>query len=121
MGTKTKLSLSMDDLTLGDMELFEDATGKDMMEVLKPRPVIDEETGRPVKDPDDPKGRPLMAPQVTSKAFLGLVFIALHRQNPELTIADVKAMPLKSIDFEIEQPAEESDVDPTQQEPDVSE
>lgn len=109
----TKLKLSMDDLTLGDMELFEDATGKDMMDVLKPRPVIDEETGRPMKDPDDPKGRPLMAAQVTSKAFIGLVFIAMRRENPDLTIADVKAMTLSSIDFDIEQPTEASEVDPT--------
>jgi hypothetical protein len=107
-----KLRLSMDDMTLEDMELFEDATGRDMMEVLKPRPVIDEETGRPMKDPDDPKGRPLMAPQVTSKAFIGLVYVAKHRENPALTVAEVKAMKLSDIDFEIE--PESGSVDPTE-------
>lgn len=116
-----KLRLSMDDLTLGEMELFEEATGKDIMEVLKPKPVIDEETGRPKKDPDDPKGRPLMEAQVTSKAFIGLVYIALRRDNPALTIAEVKAMPLNSIDFDIEQTAEAATaVDPTQPDNDAS-
>lgn len=111
----TKLRLSMDDLTLGEMELFEEATGKDIMEVLKPKPVIDDETGRPKKDPNDPKGRPLMEAQVTSKAFIGLVYIALRRDNPALTIAEVKAMPLNSIDFDIEQSTEDATaVDPTQ-------
>ena len=109
-----KLRLSMDDLTLGEMELFEEATGRDIMDVLKPRPVIDDETGRPKKDPDDPKGRPLMEAQVTSKAFVGLVFIALRRKDPAVTLADVKAMPLSSIDFDIEQNEEATPADPIQ-------
>lgn len=118
MSDDTKLKLSMDDLTLGDMELFEEATGQDMMDVLKPRPVIDDATGRPVKDPNDPKGRPLMEAKVTSKAFLGLVFIALRRENPKLTIAEVKRMKLSDIDLDVEQSAGEgSDVDPTEPEP----
>jgi hypothetical protein len=107
-----KLKLSMDDLTLGDMELFEDATGQDILEALKPRPVIDETTGRPVKDPDDPKGRPLMEARVTSRVFVGLVYIALHRDNPEITLAEVKALPLKEIDLDLE----ESEENPTEAE-----
>ena len=107
---KTKLRLSVDDLTLGDMEEFETATGRDIMDVLKPQPVIDESTGRPVPDPDDPKGRPLMAARVTSKAFVGLVYLALKRDNPSLTIAEVKAMRLSDIDFDIDQGTE---ADPT--------
>lgn len=117
----TKLKLSMDDLTLGDMEAFEEATGKDIMEVLKPRPVIDEVTGRPVKDPDDPKGRPLMAAQVTSKAFIGLVYIAMRRENPDVTMADVKNMALSDIDFDIEQSEGDSEADPTAPSDDESE
>lgn len=109
---KTKLRLSMDDLTLGDMELFEEATGRDIMEALKPRPVIDEATGRPVKDPDDPKGRPLMAAQVTAKAFVGLVYLALRRDDPNLTVADVKSMRLSDIDFDLDQGAD-AEPDPT--------
>lgn len=114
---KRTLKISMDDLTLGDMELFEDATGQDIMEVLKPKQVIDESTGRPVKDPDDPKGRPLMQAQVTAKAFVGLVYLSLHKDDPSLTVADVKAMKLSDIEFDIEA-SEESGVDPTQPEAD---
>lgn len=109
-----KLKLSMDDLTLGDMELFEDATGQDILEALKPRPVIDETTGMPVKDPDDPKGRPLMEARVTSRVFVGLVYIALHRENPAITLAEVKALPLKEIDLDLEESADEN---PTEAEP----
>lgn len=108
-----KLRLSMDDLTLGEMELFEEATGKDILEELKPKPVIDETTGRPVKDPDDPKGRPLMEARVTSKSFIGLVYIALKRDNSSLTLADVKAMPLRDIDFDIDQGPEDEAANPT--------
>lgn len=100
-----KLKLSMDDLTLGEMELFEEATGQDILEALRPKPVIDEATGMPKKDPNDKKGRPLMEAKVTSKVFVGLVYIALRRDNPDLTLAEVKAMPLNSIDFDIEESA----------------
>lgn len=115
MTEKTKLRLNIDDLSLGDMEAFEDATGKDIMEVLKPRPVIDPETGRPVKDPDDPKGRPLMQAQVTAKAFVGLVYLALRRDNPDLTMADVRGMKLSEIDFDIDQEDSAGVADPTEE------
>lgn len=109
---KTRLRLSMDDLTLGDMELFEEATGRDIMDVLKPRPVLDEVTGRPVPDPNDDKGRPLLQAQVTSKAFVGLVFLALRKDNPNLTIEEVKAMRISDIDFDIDQ-GPDAEADPT--------
>ncbi len=102
----SKIKLSMDDLTLGDMELFEEATGEDIMEVLKPVPVIDPVTKMPVKDPDPAaKGRPLMETKVSAKAFIGLVYIAMRRDNPALTVADVKAMKLNDLDLEIDSEA----------------
>jgi hypothetical protein len=107
-----KLKLSMDDLTLEDMELFEEATGQDIMEVLKPRPVIDEETGKPVKDPDDPKGRPLMEARVTTRAFVGLVYIALRRNNPDLTLAEAKKTKLNDIELDLEEPSAEANPTP---------
>lgn len=108
-----KLKLSMDDLTLEDMELFEEATGQDILEALKPRPVIDETTGMPVKDENDPKGRPLMEARVTSRVFVGLVYIALHRDNPDITLAEVKKTKLSEIDLDIE---ESTDENPTEAE-----
>jgi hypothetical protein len=106
-----KLKLSMDDLTLGEMELFEEATGKDILEALKPQPVIDPDTGRPTPDPDDPKGRPLMEARVTARTFVGLVYIALKRDNPALTLAEVKNMPLSSIELDLEESS--ADENPT--------
>jgi hypothetical protein len=117
---KMKLRLSVDDLSLGDMEAFEDATGKDIMEVLKPVPVIDEETGRPLKDPDDPKGRPLMQAKVTTKAFVGLVYLALRRENPDLTIDDVRQMKLSAIDFDIDDGTATETLDPTDESAEAS-
>lgn len=108
-----KLKLSMDDLTLEDMELFEEATGQDILEALKPRPVIDDTTGMPVKDPDDSKGRPLMEARVTSRVFVGLVYIARHRENPDITLKEVKATKLSEIDLDLE---ESTDENPTEAE-----
>jgi hypothetical protein len=40
-----------------------------------------------------------MEARVTARTFVGLVYIALRRDNPALTLAEVKAMPLSSIEL----------------------
>lgn len=106
--TKHKVSLNLDEMTLGDMEAFEDVTGKTFEELLAPKPVLDE-NGRKVPDPDDPKGRPLMETKMSMKALVGLAYVALRKENPDITIQQVRDMPLDSFDFDVE-----GEVDPTE-------
>lgn len=106
--TKHKVSLNLDTMTLGDMEAFEDATGKTVDELLSPKPVLDE-NGRKVPDPDDPKGRPLMEIKMSMKALVGLAYVALRKENPDITIQQVRDMPLDDFDFDVE----EGEADPT--------
>lgn len=99
-----KVRMDPNMLTVGDMELFEDLTGLDLMEVLKPTPVIDEETGMPVPDPDPEKrGRPLMTFKVSSKAFRALLFIALKKADPDLTIEQFRGFKISEFDFDLEE------------------
>lgn len=111
-----KISLDIDALTLGDLELFEDACGGDLMTALTPEVVRDPKTGKPVPDPDDPKHRPLMAVKMTAKTMLGLVYVSLKREDPDMTVAQVRAMPLNELDFSLEGFSDgDSEPDPTEQ------
>lgn len=109
-----KISLDMDGLTLGDLEAFEEAVGGDLMKALTPTLVRDE-NGRPVPDFKDPKHRPLKEIKVNAKTMVGLVWIALRKDEPELTLAEVKAMPLSSLEFDLEG-ADASDPTPSPEE-----
>jgi hypothetical protein len=78
-------------LTLGDMEDFEDVTGKDLFVVFEEQIVRDAD-GRPVPDPDDPKGRPLKQVQASMRDIITLAWIMWRKDEPELTRDDVRNM-----------------------------
>ncbi len=97
--------MNPEDLTLGDMELFEEATGQDLFETLKAVPDVDPETGMPIPDPANP-GRPLMTVKVNTKALLGLIYVVLKKDQPDITIEEVKKLKISDFDFQLEVPKE---------------
>jgi hypothetical protein len=99
--------MNPEDLSLGDLELFEEATGQDLMEVLKPVPEIDPVTGMPVPDPEN-KGRPKMTVKVSAKAFVGLMYIAVRREEPDITLNEVRKMRIADFDFDMDVPDDAS-------------
>jgi hypothetical protein len=108
-----KVRMNADTITIGDMELFEDITGDDILKALTPVPVLDDE-GRMVPDPDPKaKGRPLTEMQVSSRQFRALMYIALLHDDPDLTFDQFKLLRLSDIDFDIEE-----DDDPKEEKPD---
>lgn len=106
MSEKKKVSVSMDDLTFGELEEFENVTGMIMSEAVKTVEVRDKD-GRRVPDPDDPKGRPLTETKMGVKAMMGLVFLALRRDDPTITWEQVRSMKLSDIDFELTEEVED--------------
>jgi hypothetical protein len=98
---KTKITVSMDDMTFGEMELFEDVTGLVMTEAIRTVIVTDPKTGRALPDPEDPKGRPLKETRMSVKAMMGMVFVAMHRDNADLTFSDIRNMKMSDIDLEM--------------------
>jgi hypothetical protein len=100
MSEKKKISVNMDDLTFGELEQFEDVTGMVMSDAVRTEYVRDK-SGNKVADPDDPKGRPLQETKMGVKAMMGLVYLALRRDNPELTWNEVREMKLSDIEFEM--------------------
>lgn len=111
---KRKVSINMDDLTFGELELFEDVTGLVMSDAVRQEIVRDRRTGMPLPDPDDPKGRPLKEVKMSAVAMMGMVFLALRREDPNVTLDTVRNMRMSDLDFSIEDDeSADGDVDPT--------
>lgn len=110
--TKRKVHLNVDELTLGDLELFEEACGGDLMDALTPV-IVRDENGRPVPDPDDPKGRPLQQVRVTAKTMVGLIYLTFKKEDENITLADVKKIPLSELDFTLDGLSDDADPTPT--------
>lgn len=108
---KLKVSLDMDDLTFGELELFEDVTGMVLSDAYKTE-IVRDRNGKPVPDPDDEKGRPLKEVKTSAKAMMGMVFLALRRDNAKLTFEDVRALKMSDVDFGLQE-GDEPDADPT--------
>lgn len=117
---KEKLSLNIDDMTLGDMDDFERATGMLISEAFKESFVLDE-NGRKVPDPDDPKGRPLKQVEMPTRALIGMIWIAKRKEQAGLTIEDVRSYRLSEFELDLETPTDASDEEtdePTREESD---
>lgn len=98
---KLKVALNMDDLTFGELEVFEDVTGLVMSDAVKTDFVRDSK-GNKVPDPDDPRGRPLMETKMGVKAMMGLVFLSLRRDNPAITFEEVRNLKLSDVDLDLQ-------------------
>jgi hypothetical protein len=97
---KKKIQINMDDLTFGELELFEEVTGLVMSDAIKTEYVRDSKGNR-VADPDDPKGRPLTETKMGVKAMMGMVYLSLRRDEPDITWEAVRSMKLSEIDFDL--------------------
>lgn len=98
---KRRITLVLDDLSLGDFEAFEEATGLNLLEELQPKAVIDPRTKMPVKDPESDKGRPLMQVRLSTAAHLGLIYLGLRRENPSVTMDDVRKLKPSELEFDL--------------------
>jgi len=103
---KKKISMNMDELTFGEMEMFEDVTGLIMSDAIK-TDIVRDAAGRPVPDPDDPKGRPLKETKMGVKAMMGMVFISMHRDDSSVTFDDVRKIKLSDVDLELSEDDED--------------
>lgn len=106
MTEKKKISMNMDDLTFGELELFEDVTGLVMSEAVKTEIVRDKD-GRPVPDPDDPKHGPLRETRMGVKAMMGMVYISMKRDDPDVTFEQVRELKLSDVELDLSENVDE--------------
>lgn len=91
-----KISFNPDDLTLDDMEDFENWTGMSFDEAFAPRNVM----GPDNKVLKDEKGRPVKTVKVSAKALKAIVTIVKRKEDPEFSYADAGKVKITEIDIE---------------------
>jgi hypothetical protein len=89
------LTLNPDDLSIGDLEDFEEITGKSLTDALRAKPVLDADGNRTF----DEKGRPLSEAQLSATVIKALVFLTKRRENPEFTLADARTVRVADLKF----------------------
>lgn len=89
------LHLDPEDLSIGDLEDFEEITGQSLTEALKARPVLDAEGKRQF----DEKGRPLSETHLTARVIKALVYVTKRRDNPAFTLEDARHVRLSELKF----------------------
>lgn len=97
----SKIKLNMDDLTLGDLEDYEDYVGMPLADALKERPIIGDD-GQVVRDE---RGRPKKEVQLTIKALTGIVWVVERTANPDFTVEDARKVKVSELEID-ESPAE---------------
>lgn len=111
-----KLVFDENNLTIGDLEDFEDATGIELQDAIKPVPLKDDEN-KPVRhdctedecDPDNFKnegdatcqenGRPVLTVKVRPKVLKALVWIANRHENPDFSIEDARNVKVTELEI----------------------
>ena len=77
----TTFDFKVREVTLGDIELFEKLVGTKLLDAIAPRVIKDPETGKPIPDPDDDRGRPLLRINMTTREMFGLVLMVMRQEN----------------------------------------
>lgn len=96
-----KISLNPDELTLGDLEDFEEATGKSIQDALKAQPVYEDDG---VTRKFDDKGRPLSEAKISAKTLSALVWLVKRQANPDFTLQDARRVRVAELIIEDSEP-----------------
>ncbi len=88
------LSFDPDELTIQDMEDFEEASGVPFEDAMTERVVIDPVTKRPVLDA---RGRPEKAVQMPVKVLKALVWIIRRSEDPSFTLEAAGKMKIREL------------------------
>jgi hypothetical protein len=101
----TTLRVDPDDMTIGDLEDFQDLTGETIERAFSPKYVLDENGEKTYDD----KGRPLKDVYVGPKVLKALIFLSERRANPDFTLDDARKVKVSDLEIVSAEP------DPTTQ------
>lgn len=87
------LTLDPDDLTLGEMEEFEDLAGRPLSKMMQGDVVLDED-GTPRRDA---RGKVLRELDPRVKDIIALVFLAKRRADPDFTLDDARKVKVSEL------------------------
>lgn len=113
---KINIRFDEDNLTLGDLEDFEDAAGVPLFDALKPVPTFDDE-GEKVRDE---KGRPVMEVKMSAKTLKALVWIVLRAEREGFTLDDARNVKVAALEMVGDESGEGQGNDDGEQSPETA-
>lgn len=87
------LAINPDDLTLGEMEEFEELSGRPLAKMLQ-GDVIKDENGNVIPGKD---GKPQREIDPRVKDIIALVFLAKRREEPDFTLAEARNIKISEL------------------------
>jgi hypothetical protein len=87
------LQLDPDDLTLGEMEEFEELSGRPLAKMMQGEIVRDEED-QPLRDA---RGKVVREVDPRVRDVIALVFLAKRRENPDYTLDDARKVKVSEL------------------------
>lgn len=88
-----KLRFNPEDLTLGELEEFEEVTGRPFDEVMSEKEVIGPD-GKPVRDK---RGRPVRQVRMAMKEITALMWLLTRREDPQFTIEQARKLKISDL------------------------
>lgn len=95
-----RLHIDPNAMTIGDLEDFEDITGKSFDKVLAGTIVRDEETNEVMKDA---KGRPLREVAMRAIDLKALIYVTQRAIDPTFTLADARNVKVTDLAIEADE------------------
>lgn len=95
-----KLVVDPSNMTIGDLEDFEDVVGMSMDKAFKPVPLLDENGEKVMGEPDD-KGRvrPVMTVELSTKALKALIWIIKRQSDSSFTLDDARNVRVSELEL----------------------
>jgi hypothetical protein len=90
-----RLTFDENELTIGDLEDFEDVTGESVTKALKGKPQKDDE-GNLIRDE---KGRPVTEVELSARSLKALIWIASRKDNPDFTLDDARNVKITELEI----------------------
>lgn len=104
----SKIVFNENDLTIGDLEDFEDAIGVPLTKAIQPVTLKDED-GKTVRhncdedecedDPCKDNGRPVQTVNISGKVLKGLVWIAKRQDDETFSLEDARKVKVTELDI----------------------
>lgn len=91
-----RLTFNENELTIGDLEDFEEVTGVSITDALKSEKVRDDD-GNLVRDEET--GRPVEAVKMSAKTLKALVWITSRKDDPAFTLEDARNVRITELDI----------------------
>lgn len=95
MSEKFTLSIDENEFTIGDLEDFEDACGQSLMEVLRPKAVLDDDGNKQF----DESGRPVTQSEIPLKGLKALIWIVKRREVPGFSLEDARNVKVSALEY----------------------